>query len=44
VFLSLYRSGLLDEYQKSGVEYIFISNVENVGGSIDPGASSPLLT
>jgi UTP--glucose-1-phosphate uridylyltransferase len=36
VFLSLYRSGLLDEYQKSGVEYIFISNVENVGGSIDP--------
>eukprot|EP01133_Synstelium_polycarpum_P013905 gene13905-16405_t len=35
VFRSLKRSGLLDEFLAQGKEYIFISNVENLGSIID---------
>lgn len=38
VFRSLSRSGLLERYLKAGKEYIFISNVENVGGCLDMSA------
>ncbi|EFA86771.1 UDP-glucose pyrophosphorylase [Heterostelium album PN500] len=35
LFRSLQRSGLLDEFLAQGKEYIFISNVENLGSIID---------
>jgi UTP--glucose-1-phosphate uridylyltransferase len=35
VFRSLFRSGLLSQLLKEGKEYIFISNVENLGGCLD---------
>ncbi|GAM17833.1 hypothetical protein SAMD00019534_010080 [Acytostelium subglobosum LB1] len=35
VFRSLQRCGLLDEFLAQGKEYIFISNVENLGSVID---------
>lgn len=35
VFRSLYRAGLIDQFIKQGKEYIFISNVENLGSTID---------
>ena len=40
VFRSLSRSGLLEQFTKSGKEYIFISNVENLGGCLDLSATS----
>lgn len=35
VFEALYNSGTLDTLQKAGVEYVFISNVDNLGASVD---------
>ena len=35
VFSGLARSGLLDQFTKAGKEYMFISNVENLGATID---------
>ncbi|EAL62450.1 UDP-glucose pyrophosphorylase [Dictyostelium discoideum AX4] len=35
IFRSLQRSGLIDEFLAAGKEYIFISNVENLGSIID---------
>eukprot|EP01118_Nematostelium_gracile_P012608 TRINITY_DN4632_c0_g1_i1.p1 TRINITY_DN4632_c0_g1~~TRINITY_DN4632_c0_g1_i1.p1 ORF type:complete len:491 (-),score=114.56 TRINITY_DN4632_c0_g1_i1:6-1478(-) len=35
VFKSLDSSGLLAEFRKEGKEYIFISNVENLGATVD---------
>jgi len=35
VFKSIDRSGLLAEFKKEGKEYMFLSNVENLGATID---------
>jgi len=35
VFAALHRCGLLEEFQKQGKEFLFISNVENLGASVD---------
>lgn len=35
VFESLYYSGLLDELIDEGIEYLFISNIDNLGATID---------
>lgn len=39
VFRSLSRSGLLEKFMKAGKEFIFISNVENLGGCLDLSTS-----
>jgi len=36
VFESLYNSGTLDELLEKGVEYLFLSNVDNLGATVDP--------
>jgi UTP--glucose-1-phosphate uridylyltransferase len=38
-FECIYRCGLLEELKKMGKEILFITNVENLGASID--ASNP---
>ena len=35
VYESLQRSGLLDKLRAEGREYVFISNVDNLGATID---------
>lgn len=35
MFESLANSGLLDQLIESGVEYIFVSNVDNLGATVD---------
>ena len=35
IYQSLFQSGLLDEFIKQGKEYIFISNVDNLGATVD---------
>ena len=35
VYRSLAQSGLLDQLQAEGIEYIFISNVDNLGATVD---------
>jgi UDP-N-acetylglucosamine pyrophosphorylase len=35
VFTVLHRSGLLEKFLKEGKEYMFVSNVENLGGTVD---------
>jgi UTP--glucose-1-phosphate uridylyltransferase len=35
VFKSIERSGLLAEFKKDGKEYMFLSNVENLGATVD---------
>ncbi len=35
VFRSIMRSGLGEQFLKAGKEYLFISNIENLGGLID---------
>jgi len=35
VFPALYNSGLLDKYIKQGKEFIFISNIDNLGATVD---------
>lgn len=36
VYDSLNQSGLLDELIDQGVEYLFISNIDNLGATVDP--------
>lgn len=36
VYESLHQSGLLDELISQGVEYLFISNIDNLGATVDP--------
>jgi UTP--glucose-1-phosphate uridylyltransferase len=44
VFPSLYSSGLLHELLAQGKEYVFISNVDNLGATVDlSSCSSPLV-
>lgn len=35
VYDSLYNSGLLDELMKEGKEWVFISNIDNLGSTVD---------
>lgn len=35
IYLSLKRSGVLDKLQSEGIEYAFISNIDNLGASVD---------
>jgi len=35
VYESLYRSGVLDALIRQGKEYVFISNVDNLGATVD---------
>jgi len=35
VFISFANSGLLDEFIRQGKEYVFISNVDNLGATVD---------
>lgn len=36
VYDSLYQSGQLDQLINQGIEYIFISNIDNLGATVDP--------
>ncbi|XP_012941896.1 UTP--glucose-1-phosphate uridylyltransferase [Aplysia californica] len=35
VYYSLYNSGLLDKFIKEGKKYVFISNIDNMGATVD---------
>lgn len=35
VFASLYNTGLLDELLAAGKEYLFVSNIDNLGATVD---------
>ena len=37
VYVSLKRSGLLDKFREMGKEFIFISNIDNLGATVDLG-------
>lgn len=37
IYLSLFASGILDQLIKNGYRYAFISNIDNLGASLDPG-------
>ena len=39
VYESLYRSGVLDALIRQGKEYVFISNVDNLGATVDLSTS-----
>jgi len=40
IFLSLYESGLLESLMHQGIEFIFISNSDNLGATLDPAIAS----
>lgn len=40
VYRSLMRTGLLQKFIDEGKEYIFISNIDNLGATVDLGLSS----
>lgn len=44
VFPALVNSGLLDKFLAEGKEYLFISNVDNLGATVDFSASCSLLS
>ncbi|XP_064602131.1 UTP--glucose-1-phosphate uridylyltransferase-like isoform X2 [Liolophura sinensis] len=35
VYHSFYNSGLLDEFVKQGKQYVFVSNIDNLGATVD---------
>ena len=35
VYQSFYNSGLLDQFIEQGKEYMFLSNVDNLGATVD---------
>jgi UTP--glucose-1-phosphate uridylyltransferase len=35
VYQSFYNSGLLDQFIKEGKEYMFLSNIDNLGATVD---------
>lgn len=43
VFPALVNSGLLDKFIAQGKEYIFISNADNLGATVDVSTLSPSL-
>ena len=40
VYESLYRTGVLDALIRQGKEYIFLSNVDNLGATVDLGTDA----
>ena len=36
LFLSLHVSGILEQLRSKGVEFLFVSNIDNLGATIDP--------
>ena len=43
VYLSLKNSGLLDQFRKQGKEVVFISNIDNLGATVDVDILNQLL-
>lgn len=43
VYPSLKRSGLLDKFKKEGKEVVFISNIDNLGATVDIRILNQLL-
>lgn len=43
VYYSFYNSGLLDEFIKKGKKYVFISNIDNMGATVDLNILNLLL-
>ena len=41
--MSLMRSGLLSKFIREGKQYMFISNIDNLGATVDLGLSSNCL-
>ena len=37
VYVSLKRSGLLDKFRDMGKKFVFISNIDNLGATVDLG-------
>jgi UTP--glucose-1-phosphate uridylyltransferase len=35
IYQSFYNSGLLDQFIEQGKEYMFLSNIDNLGASVD---------
>jgi len=35
IYASFYNSGLLEEFIKKGKKYVFISNIDNLGATVD---------
>lgn len=35
VYQSFYNSGLLQEFIRQGKEYVFVSNIDNMGATVD---------
>jgi UTP--glucose-1-phosphate uridylyltransferase len=35
IYHSFYNSGLLDQFIEQGKEYMFLSNIDNLGASVD---------
>ncbi|KAK6181725.1 hypothetical protein SNE40_009522 [Patella caerulea] len=44
VYVSFYNSGLLDLFYKAGKKYVFISNIDNLGATVDLNILNFLLT
>jgi hypothetical protein len=44
VYESLYRTGVLDALLRQGKEYVFISNVDNLGATVDLGTTKARRT
>lgn len=44
LYESLYRSGLLDSLLAQGKEYLFVSNVDNLGATVDLGILNYLIS
>jgi UTP--glucose-1-phosphate uridylyltransferase len=36
VFFALFQTGIIDQLSQQGYEYIFLSNVDNLGATVDP--------
>ncbi|CAF3717132.1 unnamed protein product [Adineta steineri] len=44
VYQAFYNSGLLDQFIEQGKEYMFLSNIDNLGASVDLNILNHLLT
>ena len=44
IYTSLQRSGLLERFLEEGKEFIFISNIDNLGATVDLGKAMDTLS
>ena len=44
VYNALYQSGQLDKLIEQGIEYLFISNIDNLGATVDPVILEHMIT